>query len=282
MKLTHFSKALPAASAIAVAVCLAAPLTGFAKKPGNRPTCSVGTAAYPTIQSAVNDPECNSIGVPAGTFYENVNTLVRNVSIRGAGAGLTIVDGRSASAPVFALGDPTSSVTAEVALEGMTITGGTGPASGNNRNGGGISSFRTNLSVKDCVISGNSAWGNGGGLSFAFGTVTVKDSVIANNTAHGNSSSIATGGGGIRGAGSPPVLTVMDSVIANNLSLTKGGGILFVGSSPSVTGTLIVKDSVITGNTAVQGGGMYLRDTALTVKDSDVSGNSPENIYTYP
>jgi len=47
------------------------------------PPCSVPTLAYPTIQSAVNDPTCNPITVAAGLYTENV-TIKRFVTLRGA------------------------------------------------------------------------------------------------------------------------------------------------------------------------------------------------------
>jgi pectin methylesterase-like acyl-CoA thioesterase len=34
--------------------------------------CTVPTLAYPTIQSAVNDPTCNPINVMPGVYPENV------------------------------------------------------------------------------------------------------------------------------------------------------------------------------------------------------------------
>lgn len=275
---------LGAMFAIAALTLLTGPDPLLAKQPGNRPTCTVGTIAYPSIQSAVNDPDCRTIGVPAGTFYESVNIISRDVSIRGEGPDKTIVNGSWKLAPVFNLNVATMSEHNQITLEGMTITGGTGPASGPNRNGGGVSSARTDLAVKDCVITGNSTWGNGGGLSFVYGTTTIMDSVITNNTALANPDN--SGGGGLRGSGFPNVLIIKDSVISGNLSLKQGGGILsFTAASAPDPGVLIIKDSIVTENIATAengGGGIYVDNTTLTLKDSTVSGNTPDNIYRVP
>lgn len=45
-------------------------------------TCSVPSGAYPTIQSAVNDPTCTTVNVAAGAYAENViinNPVTLNV-----------------------------------------------------------------------------------------------------------------------------------------------------------------------------------------------------------
>jgi predicted outer membrane repeat protein len=174
-----------------------------------------------------------------------------------------------------------------VTLKGMTITHGTGPGvSSVHRNGGGITSAYTDLTVKDAVVSGNSAFGNGGGISFVYGSLTVKDSVITNNTAEAypDRPGVVAGGGGLRGGGVPNVLVVVDSVIAGNVSWGQGGGIITV-SSPG-SGALVVKDCLIIDNEAkdikgigVEGGGIYVDGTPLTVKDSDITDNIPDDFY---
>lgn len=287
MKRYPSTSPLGAIFAIAALTLVAGPEPLLAKQPGNRPPCTVGTVAYPSIQSAVQDPDCRTIKVPAGTFYESVNIISRDVSIRGEGPDKTIVNGSWNSAPVFNLNTtmPFSGVNNQITLEGMTITGGTGPAAGNNRNGGGVSSARTDLTVKDCIITGNSAWGNGGGLSFVYGTTTIMDSVITNNLAkaYPDRPGVVSGGGGLRGSGSPNALIVKDSVISGNVSWKQGGGILSV--STTTPGVLTIKDSIVTDNTAAAqngGGGIYLDYTALKLEDSTVSANAPDDIYQVP
>jgi hypothetical protein len=300
MKLEKVSKALAAALMIAAPILLAAPGTALAKKPGNRPGCAVGTAAYPTIQSAVNDVNCSTIGVPAGTFHENV-TIGRSVSIRGEGPGRTVIDGSwNPAAVFFADGrrpdgswDMCDTPPINVTLEGMTLTGGTNPPSPlPNRNGGGIATFWVDLTVDNVMITGNSADWHGGGIASANGRVTVKNSVITNNTAYGNCGSscppVGGGGGGIRGAGCPNVIHVYDSEISNNVSYLYGGGIsIYAGGAllPALCPVLEVKDSLVTGNTAASangGGGIFHDYTNASVRSTTVTGNAPDNIKVGP
>src|SRR5262245_43513082 len=57
-------------------------------------SCSVGAsgATYTKIQDAVNDASCATITIAAGTYQENV-IISRDITINGAGASSTIVDG---------------------------------------------------------------------------------------------------------------------------------------------------------------------------------------------
>jgi hypothetical protein len=300
MEPSKVSKALAAALVIAAPFLLATSDTSLAKKPGNRPACSVGSAMYPTIQSAVNDPMCSTIGVPAGIFRENVNIL-RSVTIRGEGPDRTIVDGSGASLPVFQAGSSTPYVLCDpppftVALEGMTITGGSSLLDPRHRNGGGIATLWSNLTVDNVVVTGNLADMHGGGISIANATLTVKNSVITNNTARGNCvapycSSAGSGGGGIRTAGCPNSVSVYDSVISDNVSHTLGGGMSVYSAPTTPAGvnlppaTLTVKDSSITGNTAWlpnSGGGIYFNYTNVTVLNTEMYGNAPNNVQQGP
>jgi hypothetical protein len=67
-------------------------------------TCTVngaGGAQFTTIQAAVNDATCAQINVAAGTYNEHV-TIARDVTVSGAGAASTIVDGTN-SGRVFTI-----------------------------------------------------------------------------------------------------------------------------------------------------------------------------------
>jgi hypothetical protein len=286
MNRTQLSKSLTIVFATVVSSFLTAPTPLLAEKPSKPHPCIVGHT-HGTIQSAVDDARCAAINVPEGTFYENV-IINREVTVRGAGPDSTIVDGNG-SGPVFNLvGTPT--IRFAVTLKGMTITHGTGPGElSTHRNGGGITSAYADLTVKDAVVAGNSAFGNGGGISFVYGSLTVKDSVITNNTAmayYPDRPGVA-GGGGLRGGGVPNTLVVVDSVIAGNVSWGQGGGIITVSLPDS--GALVVKDCLITDNEAkdmkglgYNGGGIYVDGTSLTVKDSEITDNIPDDFYPAP
>jgi hypothetical protein len=63
----------------------------------NRVICTVPTS-YATVQAAVNDTNCATIIVNAGTFSEYV-TINRDVVIEGVSPGATIFDGQDAGRP---------------------------------------------------------------------------------------------------------------------------------------------------------------------------------------
>src|SRR5205823_405972 len=62
------------------------------------PACTVGAgggANYTTVQAAVDDVGCATINIAAGTYTENI-TIGRNITLQGAGAASTILDGHAA------------------------------------------------------------------------------------------------------------------------------------------------------------------------------------------
>src|SRR4051812_36575195 len=50
-------------------------------------TCHVPSGAYPNIQSAADDPTCNTIKVAAGSYHESVVVNFASTTINGAQAG---------------------------------------------------------------------------------------------------------------------------------------------------------------------------------------------------
>jgi nitrous oxidase accessory protein NosD len=154
--------------------------------------CRVPSSAYPTIQAAVNDPTCATINVAAGTYVEHV-TIGRDVTLRGDGQDVTVVDG-SGSGQVFVISQGTVTIT------GVTIQHGNAGFD----SGGGILNFGAGtLTVANSTLTANTA-GEGGGL-FNGGTLTVANSTLTANA--------AGEGGGLFNGGT---LTVMNSTLAAN------------------------------------------------------------------
>ena len=152
----------------------------------------------------------------------------------------------------------------EVALIGLTITGGVGYY------GGGVFNSSGTLTVTDSTISGNSTSGydGGGGGIFNSGALTVTNSTISGN--------LASRGGGICNSGT---LTVINSIISGNSNDEDSGG---AGGGVYNTGTLTVINSTIADNLVVEshgwggfGGGIYNDNYGTaTVTNSTISGNS--------
>jgi hypothetical protein len=196
--------------------------------------------------------------------------VFKNVTISGPGADQLSIDGnQSPIQPVF-------SVSAIATISGLTI-----------RNGAdGIDNFGGRLTVRNCVISGNSRYGiynytqelgvvtatilsttvsgnsQGGVFTQPFiggATVTITDCTISGNSA----------GGGIFGVAT--LLTVTNSTISGNSTGGSGGGILvgglFAGSS--------IVNSTISGNSAgTSGGGIFTFAESLRVANCTITGNS--------
>lgn len=99
------------------------------------------------------------------------------LTIDGPGAGVITVSGNKASR-VF---DVTGST---VAITGLTITDGfasTGDASFNSGGGGLFISNQSQVTITDCVISGNSSAIVGGGINDT-GTLSIVSSTISDDT----------------------------------------------------------------------------------------------------
>src|SRR3954470_6698324 len=60
-------------------------------------TCSVPSAGYPTIQSAVDDATCSTINVAPGVYPENIS-IPRAVTLNGAQAGQPVAGRTSGGA----------------------------------------------------------------------------------------------------------------------------------------------------------------------------------------
>ncbi len=188
-----------------------------------------------------------------------------DLTINGLGADLLSVDAGGNSFRVFNVDDGDDSSFLEVAIKGLTITG------GNTEDfGGGINNSFSSLTVTNSTISGNSA-SRGGGIYNGYGSLTVTNSTISGNTAEVAEDKFFTGsGGGIYNSYSS--LTVTNSTISGNTAGEDGGGI------NSYMGRVTVTNSTISGNTAGDDGGgidsFRINGSALTVNNSTISGNT--------
>ncbi len=184
--------------------------------------------------------------------------LNKELAIAGPGANVITVSGNHASR-VF-------SISATVAISGLTVTDGTADFGGGIRNLGGA------LTVVECLIHGNYAHDEGGGIDNSGGQLTVLDSVVSGNT-------VGPGevfGGGIHSLNG--ALTIINSTVSGN-SADFGGGIY------NYLGALTVTASTISGNAAVYGGGIESANGPLTITNSTINGNSANNsgggLYLY-
>lgn len=207
------------------------------------------------------------------------------VSIVGPGASSLTVDGNGQSR-VFEV----SNISGDVAISGLTITGGV-LTSGNDSGAGIELSHQGNVAIDGVVVSGNQAVGTAGGISFQnIGNASVTNSVISGNaaatvaglgffnysgtaildssTVAGNTATVTADGGlGVYG---PNSFTMTNSTISGNSAATFAGAFSVAASSSSY-----IYNSTIANNSAGVGGGIVIRQSAqATIAMSTISGNS--------
>lgn len=152
--------------------------------------------------------------------------------------------------------------TLDVAIHGLTLTGGDIFGFGGDLGKGGAILNRERLTVTESKITGNGAT-TGGGMYNYFGYVTITSSTFSNNHASAN------GGAALNRAGQ---LTVLSSTFSGNSAVVSGGGI-----SNSAYGLTSVTGSTISNNSAELGGGIQNAshpDALLRITGSTLSGNT--------
>jgi predicted outer membrane repeat protein len=273
------------------------PQTAQATSPSSAPsesTCNVpngGTYNHPTIQAAVNDTGCATINVAAGWYQENVK-IGRAVTINGAGASSTIVDGGGTNCilmqctkSVFTINQPFA-----VILSGLTIKNGyNGSETGAYPYGasGGIQiAAAANVTVMNSILSNNSTFNYYGGaicLCHINGTLTVRNSTFSGN--------VSPNGGAIWNYGRA---TVIDSTFSGNRSMEGGAiktyapislsGNTFYGNEATYGSAILVEyatEATITNSTfannqktgvTARGGAIYARGS-VKLSSSTLSGN---------
>src|SRR6266702_4328625 len=213
-----------------------------------------------TLRAAVQEADAQPSGsavtilVPAGTFPLKLGVLsltANTITVQGAGAAATTVDGRNAS-QVFNV-SPAASVT----IGQLTII------HGNAARGGGIQNAGT-LTLTNSTVAVSAA-GNGGGIyNQEGGTLALAGATVSQNVAGRDGGGIANNGGTVQ---------LSLSTVSANKASQAGGGIV------SFFGTVSISQTTIAGNTASGknsegGGGIANGDGTLTVDKSTISGNS--------
>ncbi len=158
-----------------------------------------------------------------------------------------------------------SSPTKELRIVNSTISDNTATASGSGRGpgGGGICTDSTTVTIVNCTVSENNA-SNGAGL-YLFGSTT---NTIIGTTIAGNRGEGATArGGGVFIYGACDRADFINTVIAGN-SAVDGGGIYNESSYTTIV------NSTIAGNEATQQGGGLANMGVMAVRNSIVTKNS--------
>ncbi|MBF0292344.1 MAG: right-handed parallel beta-helix repeat-containing protein [Nitrospinae bacterium] len=235
----------------------------------------------------------DTINLPAGTYTnaiagvgEDANAtgdmdIIANVTITGAGAGSSIIDG-GAIDRVIHIGAGRI-----VSFSGVTIRNGSIAD-----HGGGIANAGT-LTITNSTISGNTVTGlliGGGGLYSTGGVLNITNSTISgnnsdfvngysaaiyinvsaatitNSTISGNTGSV----GGIFVLGGS-ALTMTGSTFSGN----SGNAYIFVGSTATITNSTFANNTI-----AGAMNGVITSTGNITIKNSTFSGSSPYGLST--
>jgi predicted outer membrane repeat protein len=221
------------------------------------------------------------IKLPAGHFtttiagqLEDANAtgdfdITDSVTIQGAGAGVTIIDGGALDRVFDVLGAAPRSI--HVEIQGVTIRNGTVPGGGFVQDGGGILVTNADLVVRDSIITGNQAFGRGGGIAnrifLAPGrggsgplteTVRLLNTTVSHNFAGGN-------GGGLSVTGTSTLTLADGSAIQRNRAGGNGGGV--------EAGGVTIGGSTVSGNFAHGSGGGINAGVVQSTNNTAISGN---------
>ncbi len=134
-----------------------------------------------------------------------------------------------------------------------------------NDGGGGVCTHSSSRFILyGGTISGNTSNGDGGGVSTVGCTFEMHGGTITGNTAAGNG-----GGAGLWNVS----FTLSGGEISGNTASGDGGGVYF--SAWGADSTLSIADALkIEGNSAANGGGIYVNTACLTMTGGSISNNT--------
>lgn len=256
-----------------------------------------GTLIVDNSRITGNTAEIGGGGIASGTLGSgplgittlNGSQVTDNTVSAGEGGGIlndagtftvngSLVSGNTAPLGGGIASDPGSGgiAAALLTINGSQITGNTANVEFESPAGGGVANGGTGT-IRGSQITGNTAPGGQGGGVLNYGTLAVEGSVVARNTAPDDGMQPGQGfGGGVAnldfGAPGSGVLTVQLSSMTDNTSSDAGGAIFSVGSSGGL-GSVTLDRVLVTGNTAVQGGGIA-NESALTIISSLLTRNT--------
>jgi len=232
-------------------------------------TVCASACDFTTIQAAINSGGAIiEITDPVHTEAGIVVNGDITVTIRGLGADATIVQAhetqKDSPERVFLIMEG-----ADVTLEEMTVRH--GRPSMEDEHGGGIKNNGT-LTVRNCVITANSAKG-GGGIDNRYGMLTIIGSTISNNIARGDGPRGVEcgGGGGIKC--SSGTLSIINSTVASNQAGLRGEG-LGGGIRTGCGCTAEIVNSTISGNNAAKYGSGVSAAGTVSITNCTIVNNT--------
>jgi hypothetical protein len=267
---------------------------------------------YPTIQAAIDAAPAGparTILVAAGTYNQSFSLNGKNVVVRGAPKGGTILDGTGLTTSIarFTGGEPTTAGIENLVFRngnvgsqiypkapfrvGGAVYGALSSAFIRNCRfeantadfGGAVYLYQSTGLIDGCVFAGNNGRDEAGGIFFYETSGTVSNSTFTGNTAafFGSGAASAFKAVGARTPGG----------VVNLAGCTITGGSGGVGVSAvemfgnqgfGVSGSLVISNTQITGNSALVGtGGLKVTgtpETCVLTAGTAICSNTPRNV----
>ena len=225
-----------------------------------------GGAEFQSIQAAIIAAVPGDVvSVAAGLYRENL-VLKNGVSVIGAGADQTTVDGGKLSWTATLL-----DCDASTRLQGFTLT------NGQQQFGAGVYVLRGAPVITLNRITGNTAVPNRLGASTLGGGIALQDSqaLVTGNLIVSNS---ADYGAGLEIRGGAPRIT--QNQITGNTAVWNGGGL--EAYSTSASASLLISGNSVLNNTALYGAGMELFTTGPAIVTNNlITGNTASAVAGY-
>jgi len=277
----------------------------FAAVVATAPVASAGTihvpGDYASIQAAINaSVNGDLIVIAAGTYFENLDTKGKAITLLGAGMEKTYVDGKQMGSCIkIVSGESAATIVDSIGFKhgsgtpvgpstfggAMYIANASSPTVRNSAFGFSIASTGAGIFVESSchpnfvhdLVSNNFTKnkGQGGGMYVA-GDSTIDATRVAENGAPNGS------GGGVYFANTNSTFT--NGTVSQNFAYY-GGGIQVKAGSPTITGNWIERNSVLTAPSNGEGAGIgILGKSTAYIANNLITQNSAHNgggLYAY-
>jgi hypothetical protein len=218
--------------------------------------CETAQTACKTVGHAISLASAgDSIAVAAATYNENLTVGV-SLSISGAAAATTILDGGYANRVI------TVPYGVSATLSNLTVRHGSAVGSG-----AGIWNEGT-MVISQCIVQANLATSSaavGGGI-YNGGTMTINASNLGANRAYGD---YQGQGGAVFNAG---ILEINNTTINGNAAHGKQGAAW--GGGVYNSGVVTISSSTLSGNVAAHAGGIFNQNGVATLQNTIIANSS--------
>ena len=149
-------------------------------------------------------------------------------------------------------------------LDGFIITAGQADGGSGNNVGAGMYNTGGSPTIKNVIFQGNTTSTQGGGMYNDSGSPTLTNVFFMENSA-------GWGAGLYNNNGSSP--TIINAIFFKNVAATGGGGMYNNANSSATIFNATFYGNQVTGNHGLDGGGILLEDSTITVTNAILWGN---------